>query len=46
MKDLLSAHLDREQARDHLTTATAMYRDDMDIRFWLTKAEEELTLGG
>ena len=45
MKDLLSAHLDREQARDHLTTATAMYRD-MDIRFWLTKAEEELTLGG
>ena len=35
----------REQARDHLTTATTMYRD-MDMPFWLTKAEEELTLGG
>jgi hypothetical protein len=27
-----------EQAREHLTTATAMYRD-MGMRFWLEKAE-------
>ncbi len=30
----------REQARDHLTTATAMYRE-MDMRFWLEQAEAE-----
>jgi tetratricopeptide (TPR) repeat protein len=30
-----------EQARDHLTTATAMYRE-MDMRFWLAQAEVEL----
>jgi DNA-binding SARP family transcriptional activator/ABC-type cobalamin/Fe3+-siderophores transport system ATPase subunit len=31
----------REQAQEHLATATAMYRD-MDMRFWLEKAETEL----
>jgi len=31
----------REQAREHLTTATTMYRE-MDMRFWLEKAETEL----
>jgi len=31
----------REQAREHLTTATAMYRE-MDMRFWLEQAEAEL----
>jgi hypothetical protein len=31
----------REQARDHLTTATTMYRD-MDMRFWLEQAETAL----
>ena len=30
----------REQAREHLTTATTMYRD-MDMRFWLEQAEAE-----
>jgi tetratricopeptide (TPR) repeat protein len=30
----------REQAREHLTTATAMYRE-MEMRFWLEKAEAE-----
>jgi len=28
----------REQAREHLTTATAMYRE-MDMRFWMDQAE-------
>ena len=28
----------REQAREHLTTATTMYRE-MDMQFWLTQAE-------
>jgi len=31
----------REQAREHLTTATALYRE-MDMRFWLEQAEAEL----
>jgi tetratricopeptide (TPR) repeat protein len=31
----------REQAQEHLTTATTMYRE-MDMRFWLEKAEAEL----
>jgi class 3 adenylate cyclase/tetratricopeptide (TPR) repeat protein len=31
----------REQAREHLTTATTMYRE-MDMRFWLEKAEAEV----
>ena len=31
----------REQAREHLTTATTMYRE-MDMRFWLEQAESEL----
>jgi len=31
----------REQAHEHLTTATTMYRD-MDMRFWLGPAEAEL----
>jgi class 3 adenylate cyclase/tetratricopeptide (TPR) repeat protein len=31
----------REQARDHLTTATTMYRE-MDMRSWLEQAETEL----
>jgi class 3 adenylate cyclase/tetratricopeptide (TPR) repeat protein len=30
-----------EQAREHLTTATTMYRE-MDMRFWLEKAETEM----
>jgi tetratricopeptide (TPR) repeat protein len=30
----------REQAQEHLATATAMYRE-MDMRFWLEKAEAE-----
>jgi hypothetical protein len=29
---------DREQASEHLTTATAMYRE-MEMRFWLEQAE-------
>ncbi|MBI1728574.1 MAG: hypothetical protein HYR50_15045 [Candidatus Rokubacteria bacterium] len=31
----------REQAREHLTTATTLYRE-MDMRFWLERAEAEL----
>jgi hypothetical protein len=31
----------REEARNHLTTATTMYRE-MDMRFWLEQAEAEL----
>ena len=30
----------REQAREHLATATTMYRE-MDMRFWLEQAEVE-----
>ncbi len=30
-----------EQAQEHLTTATTMYRE-MDMRFWLEKAEAEM----
>jgi lipopolysaccharide biosynthesis regulator YciM len=29
---------EREQAREHLTTATTMYRE-MDMRFWLEQAK-------
>jgi hypothetical protein len=32
----------REQAREHLALTTAMYRD-MDMLFWLKKAEVEMT---
>jgi hypothetical protein len=31
----------REQAHEHLTTATTMYRE-MDMRFWLEQAEAEV----
>jgi tetratricopeptide (TPR) repeat protein len=31
----------REQAQEHLRTATTMYRD-MDMRFWLEQAEAEM----
>ena len=31
----------REQAREHLTTATTMYRE-MDMRFWLEQAAAEI----
>jgi len=31
----------QEQARDHLTTATTMYRE-MDMRFWLERAAAEI----
>ena len=31
----------REQAQEHLTTATTMYRE-MDMRFWLEQAEAEI----
>jgi len=34
----------REQAREHLTTATTMYRE-MDMRLWLEQAEA-VTMGG
>jgi len=35
----------REQAQEHLTTATTMYRE-MGMSYWLEKAEKELeTLG-
>ena len=35
----------RQQAQEHLTTATTMYRE-MDMRFWLEQAEAEIrTLG-
>ncbi|MBI2469055.1 MAG: hypothetical protein HYV62_14780 [Candidatus Rokubacteria bacterium] len=30
-----------EQAQEHLTTATTMFRE-MDMRFWLAQAEREL----
>ncbi len=30
-----------DQAREHLITATTMYRE-MDMRFWLEKAETEM----
>jgi tetratricopeptide (TPR) repeat protein len=33
----------REQAREHLTTATTMYRE-MDMRFWLERAETEMNV--
>jgi hypothetical protein len=32
-----------DQAREHLTTATTMYRE-MGMRFWLEKAEAELNV--
>ncbi len=32
---------EREQAQEHLTTATTMYRE-MDMRFWLEQAEAEI----
>ena len=36
----------REQVQEHLTTATAMYRE-MGMTYWLEKAEAEMTqLGG
>jgi tetratricopeptide (TPR) repeat protein len=31
----------REQAREHLTTATTLYRE-MDMRFWLQQADAEI----
>jgi len=31
----------REQAREHLTAATTMYREP-DMRFWLEQAEAEI----
>jgi hypothetical protein len=31
----------REQAQEHLTTATTMYRE-MDMRFWLERADAEM----
>jgi predicted ATPase/class 3 adenylate cyclase len=35
----------REQARDHLGTATTLYRE-MDMRFWLEQAEAEMAIQG
>ncbi len=35
----------REEAQEHLTTATTMYRE-MDMRFWLQQAEAEIELLG
>ena len=31
----------RDQAQEHFTTATAMYRE-MDMRFWLEQAETKM----
>ena len=31
----------REQAQEHLTTATTLYRE-MDMPFWLEQADEEM----
>ena len=40
----LSRHVGkRKQAREHLTTATTMYRE-MDMRFWLEQAEMATTV--
>jgi tetratricopeptide (TPR) repeat protein len=36
---------DYQQAQEHLTTATTMYRE-MDMRFWLEKAEAEMRESG
>jgi Tetratricopeptide repeat len=36
---------DGAKARDHLTTATTMYRE-MDMRFWLEQAEAERRASG
>jgi hypothetical protein len=36
---------DREQAQEHFTTATTMYRE-MDMRFWVEQAEAELRVFG
>jgi len=33
----------REQAREHLTAATTMYRE-MDMTFWLEQAEAEMEM--
>jgi hypothetical protein len=35
----------RQEAHEHLTTATTMYRE-MDMRFWLEQAEAELRAFG
>jgi hypothetical protein len=35
----------RDQVREHLTTATTMYRE-MDMRFWLEQAEAEMKAPG
>jgi hypothetical protein len=35
----------REQAQEHLTTATTMYRD-MGMTYWLEKAEAEMRESG
>jgi hypothetical protein len=35
----------RQEAREHLTTAATMLRD-MDMRFWLARAEAELAALG
>jgi hypothetical protein len=32
---------DRQQAQEHLTTATTMYRE-MEMRFWLEQAEGKM----
>ena len=32
---------DRDEAQNHLTAATAMYRD-MDMRFWLERVESKI----
>ena len=36
---------DRPRAQEHLTTAATMYRE-MDMGFWLEKAEAELKASG
>jgi hypothetical protein len=36
---------DPAKAKEHLTTATAMYRE-MDMQFWLDKAEAALNVPG
>jgi Flp pilus assembly protein TadD len=35
----------RQEAREHITTAAAMF-GEMDMRYWLTQADAELTALG
>jgi hypothetical protein len=43
-RQAVPAHGEREQAQEHLTTATTMYRE-MGMGFWTEKAEAEVKDG-